>query len=341
MGARARAEGQRGHGPRPQPLANRDGPPRAVRARGRVERARLRPAPPRRERRARDDLRRQGEAGRRGGRAARAARGRRARSCSGASRSARRPWCSPRPTIPRSPESSATAATARSTTRCATTCSSPAAGAGGLRSCRRGRSRTRCSSGWAGAAAFDPAAVDVRAAAARLAGRPALFVANSDDRRMPKEIAFDLRAAAGKDAEVLIVPGKSHGGAWRDGTAAYQAAAQVVLRPRGLVRPRAAWRAGEGSGSRTNDGTRYDELAREDRDRGEGAPPPAVPRGGQRGPAAAARVVHHGRAAVPGDLLPVLQGDLPALEDRPQDEGAHRHRARASPRSARAASRAT
>jgi alpha-beta hydrolase superfamily lysophospholipase len=76
---------------------------------------------------------------------------------------------------------------------------------------------------------FDPASVDVRAAAARLSGRPALFVANSDDRRMPKEIAFDLRAAAGKDAEVLIVPGKSHGGAWRDGTAAYEAAARVVL----------------------------------------------------------------------------------------------------------------
>lgn len=77
--------------------------------------------------------------------------------------------------------------------------------------------------------AFDPASVDVRAAAARLAGRPALFVANSEDPRMPKEIAFDLKAAAGKDAEVLIVPGRSHGGAWRDGTAAYQAAAQVVL----------------------------------------------------------------------------------------------------------------
>jgi pimeloyl-ACP methyl ester carboxylesterase len=76
---------------------------------------------------------------------------------------------------------------------------------------------------------FDPRTVDVRAAAARLAGRPALFVANSEDRRMPKEIAFDLKAAAGKDAEVLIVPGRSHGGAWRDGTAAYRAAAQVVL----------------------------------------------------------------------------------------------------------------
>jgi pimeloyl-ACP methyl ester carboxylesterase len=76
---------------------------------------------------------------------------------------------------------------------------------------------------------FDTSAVDVRAAAARLAGRPCLFVANSDDVRMPKEIAFDLQAAAGPGAEVLIVPGRSHGGAWRDGTAAYEAAAAKVL----------------------------------------------------------------------------------------------------------------
>jgi pimeloyl-ACP methyl ester carboxylesterase len=76
---------------------------------------------------------------------------------------------------------------------------------------------------------FDPATVDVRAAAARLAGRPALFVANSEDVRMPKEIAFDLKAAVGPGAEVLIVPGKSHGGAWRDGTAAYEAAAAALL----------------------------------------------------------------------------------------------------------------
>lgn len=77
---------------------------------------------------------------------------------------------------------------------------------------------------------FDPRSVDVRAAAARLEGRPALFVANSEDRRMPKEIAFDLRAAAGPAAEVLVVPGNSHGGAWRDGTAAYEAAAGDLLR---------------------------------------------------------------------------------------------------------------
>jgi pimeloyl-ACP methyl ester carboxylesterase len=76
---------------------------------------------------------------------------------------------------------------------------------------------------------FDPYALDVRAAAARLAGRPALFVANSQDPRMPKEIAFDLQAAAGPAAEVLVVPGRSHGGAWRDGTGAYETAVSTLL----------------------------------------------------------------------------------------------------------------
>ena len=90
---------------------------------------------------------------------------------------------------------------------------------------------------------FDTAAADVLAAAARLKGRPALFVANSDDRRMPKEIAFDLQAAAGPGAEVLIVPGKSHGGAWRDGTAAYEAAAAALLE---RARPAAATLAAAG-----------------------------------------------------------------------------------------------
>ena len=76
---------------------------------------------------------------------------------------------------------------------------------------------------------FDTSQSDVLAAAARLHGRPSLFVANSDDRRMPKEIAFDLKATVGDSASVLIIPGKSHGGAWRDGTDAYRAAAAVVL----------------------------------------------------------------------------------------------------------------
>jgi pimeloyl-ACP methyl ester carboxylesterase len=76
---------------------------------------------------------------------------------------------------------------------------------------------------------FDVDAVDIRAAAARLAGRPALFVCNSGDQRMPAEIAFDLKAAAGDHARVLVVPGNSHGGAWRDGTAAYERAVGEIL----------------------------------------------------------------------------------------------------------------
>jgi len=76
---------------------------------------------------------------------------------------------------------------------------------------------------------FDTEAADVLAAASGLDGRPVLFVANSDDRRMPKEIAFELEAAAGPAAEVLIVPGRSHGGAWRDGSAAYETAAAALL----------------------------------------------------------------------------------------------------------------
>ena len=76
---------------------------------------------------------------------------------------------------------------------------------------------------------FDPYSVDVVAAARKLEGRPAVFVCNSEDRRMPKEIAFDLQAAAGPQAKVLVVPGKSHGGAYRDGTAAYEHAVQELL----------------------------------------------------------------------------------------------------------------
>ncbi|HUG52904.1 MAG TPA: alpha/beta fold hydrolase [Vicinamibacteria bacterium] len=78
-------------------------------------------------------------------------------------------------------------------------------------------------------AGFDPDRVDVRAAAVHLSGRPCLFVCNSGDRRMPAEIAFELKAAAGAQARVLVVPGKSHGGAYRDGTNAYENAVTEVL----------------------------------------------------------------------------------------------------------------
>lgn len=76
---------------------------------------------------------------------------------------------------------------------------------------------------------FDPEVVDIVRAASHIKARPALFVCNSDDRRMPKEIAFELQAAAGPQAKVLVVPGESHGGAYRDGTAAYEHAVQGLL----------------------------------------------------------------------------------------------------------------
>jgi hypothetical protein len=47
---------------------------------------------------------------------------------------------------------------------------------------------------------------------------------------MPPEIAFELKEAAGGQAKVLVVPGHSHGGAWREGTAAYESAVADLLR---------------------------------------------------------------------------------------------------------------
>ena len=75
----------------------------------------------------------------------------------------------------------------------------------------------------------DPDALDVVKAAAKLRPRPALFVANSGDQRMPQEIAFELQKAAGENATVLVIPGHSHGGAWREGTAPYEEAVKKLL----------------------------------------------------------------------------------------------------------------
>jgi pimeloyl-ACP methyl ester carboxylesterase len=71
--------------------------------------------------------------------------------------------------------------------------------------------------------------LDVEKAAQKLRDRPTLFVANSGDRRMPQEIAFDLQKAAGARASVLVIPGTTHGGAWREGTAPYEEAVKKVL----------------------------------------------------------------------------------------------------------------
>ncbi len=92
---------------------------------------------------------------------------------------------------------------------------------------------------------FDPDAIDVGAAAARLGERPSLWVCNSGDRRMPPEVAQALGSAAGPHAVVLTVEGKSHGGAYRDGTQRYQEAVAALL---GRVEARAARAARTGGG---------------------------------------------------------------------------------------------
>ena len=76
---------------------------------------------------------------------------------------------------------------------------------------------------------FEPSEVDVLAAAAKLEGRPALFVANRGDARVPYQIAENLAKLAGPRAHVLLTESKSHGGAWRDARAAYEEAVVKLL----------------------------------------------------------------------------------------------------------------
>ena len=85
---------------------------------------------------------------------------------------------------------------------------------------------------------FDPDALDMVAAARRLDGRPALFVASSGDERMPPDIAFDLKAAAGPRARVLAVPSQGHGHAYRDATAPYEKAVADLLEEVARKEPR-------------------------------------------------------------------------------------------------------
>ena len=46
---------------------------------------------------------------------------------------------------------------------------------------------------------------------------------------MPPDIAFDLKTAAGERAKVLVVPGNTHGEAYRDGKPAYESAVAELL----------------------------------------------------------------------------------------------------------------
>jgi pimeloyl-ACP methyl ester carboxylesterase len=76
---------------------------------------------------------------------------------------------------------------------------------------------------------FDPAQVDVLAAAAKMKGRPSLFVANRGDRRIPFEIADQMAKLAGDKSRMILTESKSHGGAWRDARAIYEPAVKKLL----------------------------------------------------------------------------------------------------------------
>jgi pimeloyl-ACP methyl ester carboxylesterase len=76
---------------------------------------------------------------------------------------------------------------------------------------------------------FDPAQVDVLAAAAKMNGRPSLFVANRGDRRIPFEIADEMAKLAGPKGRMILTESKSHGGAWRDARDIYEPAVKKLL----------------------------------------------------------------------------------------------------------------
>ena len=71
--------------------------------------------------------------------------------------------------------------------------------------------------------------MDVLGAAAKMNGRPALFVANRGDRRIPFEIADEMAKLAGPKAHMILTESKSHGGAWRDARDIYEPAVRRLL----------------------------------------------------------------------------------------------------------------
>ncbi|HEY2930902.1 MAG TPA: alpha/beta hydrolase [Acidobacteriota bacterium] len=72
---------------------------------------------------------------------------------------------------------------------------------------------------------FDGDAVDIVEANRKLGARPVLFVAQSEDRRMPADYARQLyRESAGRVKRLLILNGRRHGRAYRDHEQEYQKA---------------------------------------------------------------------------------------------------------------------
>jgi fermentation-respiration switch protein FrsA (DUF1100 family) len=78
--------------------------------------------------------------------------------------------------------------------------------------------------------------IDIFAATRNLSARPVLFVAQSEDRRVPSTTARELYATSSSPARrLLIVEGRRHGHAYRDHVAEYQRAALEFFQAAGLM----------------------------------------------------------------------------------------------------------
>ena len=193
--------------------------------------------------------------------------------------------------------------------------------AGGCASSRPGRWRREVVF-WIGRrGGFDPDAVDVAAAAARLAGP-----------------ARPVRLQLGRPAHAAGDRVRAEGGGGRPARRCWWCRATATAAPSARARrpTRARWRELLARGGRPPHGRRVGPAgqvrglrgaARERRrsHKKHHVPFPEEDNGAPEA-AGADRLLHDGRPALPRDLLPVLQGDLQALGPGPQDQGAGRHR---------------
>jgi pimeloyl-ACP methyl ester carboxylesterase len=79
---------------------------------------------------------------------------------------------------------------------------------------------------------FDPGAVDVEEAVRRMGERPVLFIAGTQDRRMPLETQQVLyRASKSEGSRLLVIEGAGHGDAFKIAPDRYRQAASKFLEP--------------------------------------------------------------------------------------------------------------
>ena len=84
---------------------------------------------------------------------------------------------------------------------------------------------------------FQGAKIDIREAVRKIGTRPVMFVAQSEDRRMPSSYARELYGLCSSPYKrLLILNGRRHGHAYRDHPTEYQKAVREFLEASGLLR---------------------------------------------------------------------------------------------------------